>query len=489
MKNAFLALLAILVIFSQFMVYQRTSGAAGGLPVLYWATDNNITRQVTVDKYRVWLKKNGYPDMDVKVDNINGSLQKLVIQGAAGVGPDIMNLFGWDLHYLNQIGMVQPLDDLMADLKVPPENHDPTVSNELFAAGKRMGFSQNAGTSYYFVNLTWLRKIGMPPPPERWTVEAFEAYGRAYVEKANRDRKVSQRSFFINYVDRETFRRSYGVSYFNETLTACALNRPEHVALLKKIFDWTYTEHFLATRAEAESISVESGKGGGNWTSLFHNGTQALVWSGLPILISLRECAGPVDLGIAECPSGGYRNSVSRTYATALYSGSANHKLARYFLLYLTSEPHNLEIAENGDQMPPIPSFRERDAFMKPPAWPNEWNAHRVYKEKSSELGTPSEYSPFVAYNPYQKVERNAVDAYFSKVTSAEEACQTMEEQINALIQANVARSPENRARYDRARAVQARIDAAKREGKKIPLDLVENPFLRRYYRETGKGL
>lgn len=490
MKNAFLGLLASLVVFSQFMVYQRAAATtAAGLPVLYWATDNNITRQVTVDKYRLWLKKNGYPDMDVKVDNINGSLQKLVIQGAAGVGPDIMNVFGWDLHYLNQIGMVAPLDALMGELAVPRENHDPTVSNELYSGGKRMGYSQNAGTSYYFVNLTWLGKIGMPPPPERWTVDSFEAWGREYVAKANRDRKESTRSFLMNHVDRETFRRSYGLSYFNETLSACVLDRPEHVALLKRIFDWTYTERFLATRAEAESFTVEAGRGGGNWSSLFHKGIFAMAWSGLPILISLRDCVPPIDLGIAECPSGGYRNSVSRTYATALYSGSPNHKLARYFLLYLTSEPHNLEIAENGDQMPPIPSFRERDAFLKPPAWPNEWNAHRVYKEKSGELGTPSEYSPFIAYNPYQKIERNAVDAYFSKVISAEEACSQMEERINAQIKANLDRSADLRALHAKALATQAKIDALKRAGKQIPLELVENPFLRRYFRETGRGI
>ncbi|MBN8215559.1 MAG: hypothetical protein J0L75_02905 [Spirochaetes bacterium] len=490
MRIMFLSILTALVAFSQVVVYRtRPAAAAGGIPVLYWATDNNNTRQRTVDLYRAWLKKNGYPDMDVKVDNINGTLQKLVIQGVAGVGPDIINAFAWDLKFLNQTGMIADLGPVFAGLPVPAENHDPMVSNDLWEGSARLGFSQNAGTSYYFVNRTWLRSIGMAMPPESWTPDQFEAYGREYVAKANRGRKEKVRSFLINTVDRETLRRSAGISIFNETLTACTLNRPEYVALYKRIYRWMYDEKFIPTAAESASFSVEAGKGGGNYTQLFHRGYFAMQWSGLPILIMLRDIQPPVDLGIAECPNLGYRNSVSRTYAAALYSGSRNQKLARYFLLYLTSEPHNLQIADNGDQMPPIPAFRERDAFLKPAAWPNEWDAHRQYKDKAKELGIPSEYSPWVAYAPTQKEEYKAWDTFISRVATAEAACAQAEERINDLIARACQRSAELRARRAKALEVQARIDQFKKEGKKIPLNLVQNPFLYRYYKDTGAGI
>jgi ABC-type glycerol-3-phosphate transport system substrate-binding protein len=490
MKNLFLALLALLIVFSQYVVYRvKDTRSAGGVPVLYWASDYNPTHEHTAQLYRAWLKKNGFPDMELHVDVVNGNLQKLVVQGVAGVGPDLMDLFGWDLHYLHQIGLVQPLNALLSDLPVPAENHDPMVSNDLFIDGERMGFSYNAGTSFYFVNVDWLRKIGMPPPPSRWSVEAFEAYGREYVEKANRGRKEKTRSFFFNHVDRDTLRRSMGLGTFNETLSACTLNRPDHVAMLKRVQKWMEEDRFFPTSAEAQSVSVEQGSGGGNYASLLHRGYFGIYWSGMAMVRVLRECKPPVELALAESPNAGYPNSISRTFATAIYSGSPNQKLARYFLLYLASESHNLQIAGTSIMMPPISSFRDRDAFMKPAQWTNEWAAKRAYRDKARELGIPSEYSPFVAYTPWMKEERRAWDSFINRVITAEEACALVEKQIQALIEANLARDPALRRRHEEALKVQARIDEMKRKGERIPLELVKNPFLHRYYRDTGRGV
>lgn len=490
MKNVFLGLLAALVTFSQIIVYRHNDVVnKDGVPVLYWATDQNPTRQTTVNLYRAWLKKNGYPDMDIVVDNINGNLQKIIIQGAAGVGPDIMNVFGWDLQYLDQIGMVETLDPLMKDLPVPSENHDPMVSNELWVGNRRIGFSQNAGTSYFFANLSYIKKLGVPLPPLRWTISEFEEWGRVYVEKANQNRPDKLRCFVSPGVDWESLCRSAGISIFNETLTACVMNRPETVRVFETVKKWQNVDHFIPSQAERDSFTMDASAGGGNWVGLMTRGYYAMGWSGLPFIIGMRENGVQFDLGIAECPSFGYRNSISRTYAAAIYSGSPKKDLARYFLLYLTQEPHNLQIADNGDQMPPIRSFRERDAFLKAPGHSNEWEAHRIYKEKAYELGTPSEYSPFVHYSPYQKKMRDARDGFMSGVYTAPKALAILEDDINNLIQANLNKNANLRVQYQNAKKIQAEIDQYKAAGKPVPLHLVSNPFLYRYFKDTGRGI
>ncbi|MBL8991806.1 MAG: extracellular solute-binding protein, partial [Spirochaetia bacterium] len=333
MKNLFLLCLFVLTAFSQIIQFRNSKNEkdATGAPVLYWATDMNPTRQRTVNLFRAWLKTNHYPDIDLRVDAQNGKLEKILVQGVSGVGPDIFNLFGWDMQYLYQVGLIAELDPLMKDLPLPREHHDPTVSNDLYVDGKRIAFSQNAGTSYYFVNRTYLRSIGMPMPPERWDLDAFEAYGKEFYQKANKNRKDNLKSFLVNTVDRETFRRSAGVSVFNETMTSCVLNQSEHVALLKRLYKWTYEDHVIPSAADSTMFSVDQGRGGGNYQQLFHKGYMPLFWSGLPILIQLRDLTPPVDIGIAESPSAGFRNSVTRTFSTALYPGKRNMHLARYF--------------------------------------------------------------------------------------------------------------------------------------------------------------
>jgi multiple sugar transport system substrate-binding protein len=420
MRNLFLITLTLLIAFSQLMVFLNKGGTASGVPVIYWATDQNPTRETTVKLYRAWLKKNGYPDMDVRVDPVNGQAQKLIIQGLSGVAPDMFNIFGWDLQYLNQLGIIANLDPIISNLPIPSENHDPVVSNELFIDGKRMAFSQNAGTSFFFVNRDFIRKIGMPLPPERWDIETFERYGREYIVKANAQGiKKKQPAFLTPNLDRETFRRTLGVSIFNETMTKSAIDVPAHVFAMKKIRDWTVQDHFLPSRADVESISVEAGAGGANGTTLLNQGVYGMMWSGLPILIGLHEIKANFDIGICECPHGGYPNTVTRTYTLALYSAGKNIEYAKYFLYYLTSEPHNLQIADNGDQMPPIPSFRKRDEFMKPFGRTNEWDAHAIYSEKAKELGIANEYSPYAAYNPLKKEEQKAFDSYMAGILTA----------------------------------------------------------------------
>jgi hypothetical protein len=57
------------------------------------------------------------------------------------------------------------------------------------------------------------------------------------------------------------------------------------------------------------------------------------------------------------------------------------------------------------------------------------------------------------------------------------------------LLRTYVASHEELKPRYIAALKRQAVIDEAKAKGEKIPLELVDNPFLKKYYRETGKGI
>jgi serine/threonine-protein kinase RIO1 len=59
---------------------------------------------------------------------------------------------------------------------------------------------------------------------------------------------------------------------------------------------------------------------------------------------------------------------------------------------------------------------------------------------------------------------------------------------IKKAIANHLARHPELKDRYLSDLETQRKIDALKAAGKKVPLALVANPFLRVYYQKTGRG-
>ncbi|MBL8994880.1 MAG: hypothetical protein JNM63_16150 [Spirochaetia bacterium] len=257
----------------------------------------------------------------------------------------------------------------------------------------------------------------------------------------------------------------------------------------ERIRVWVNEYKFIPNAAEAAEFVMDQGAGGQDKVTLFHQGVFALWWSGFPALISLRTLSPKLDLSIAECPSGPFRNSVTRTFAASLYSGGKQKELARLFLLYLTSEEHNLQISENADQLPPMPSFRLKQHFLEHAEYKNEWPAHTAFIEKISEIGVPAEYSPYIQNGSILKLENHYWEEFASGLASAEDAIRALESRINDLMAVQISGDPSLRNRFDEACLRQGKIDKIRQEGGKVPLVLVDNPFLSRYYRDTGRGI
>ncbi|MBN8215441.1 MAG: carbohydrate ABC transporter substrate-binding protein [Spirochaetes bacterium] len=491
MKTLFLAILACLIVFSQAVVLRRAPSAAEtGVPVIYWSTMLTPSRVPTPGMFRAWLKRNGYPDMDLRIDTYNTSSSKVIVQSVSGVSPDLISGFSWDFQYYDKIGMLDDLGPRMRDLPVPGVSFDPQVSNDLFRDGKRLAYSVNAGTSLFFINREAFERLGMKPPASRWTIDEFEALGREWVAKANPG-KPKLRKFFAENVDRETLRRSLGLSVLNETCTASRLGDPRHRELLARIQRWIREDRLLPSAADMDSMVQDASGSAGNWggsTGLFHRGYWAMTFTARHVYIRLRELKPLMNLVAVESPHGGYPNCITRTYGVALAAGGKHKDLSCYFMLFLLSPEHNRWMTEIVDQMPPLPEFRKERAYTHPPAWTNEWGPHAMVADRFTAIGIGSEYSPFIHYTAYQQYERRAWDALMSGVLTPDQAVAEMSGKIDEEIGKAVARDAKLDARYREAAQRQRQIDALRGAGKKIPLALVDNAFLRRYYQDTGRG-
>ncbi|MBN8215746.1 MAG: carbohydrate ABC transporter substrate-binding protein [Spirochaetes bacterium] len=481
MKTFFFFLLIGLIIFSQAMVYQGQRETAG-VPTLYWVTDPNPARHEQIALFRAWLKKNKYPDIQVKLDVANRGLQKTIVQGVAG---DIIDAGGTQVPVLQAMGLLEEVGPRLASFGLPVFQSYEAIRHELVLDGKAYGTPCNVTPALYIVNQGLFERFGLPPPPRRWSFEEFESRGKRFVAKANEGRKHRE-IFFAYRVDSVVLRRSLGLGVYNETLTGPWPDLPAVARVLKRVYQWTYVDHLIPSEAELSSMATEQGYGSADY-QLFHKGFFAMTWGGRHALIQLRQMAPALHLSGVEMPNGGYPNTLTSSRSLVLYAGSRQKEWAKYFFAFLRSEDYSLHVVQDADSMPPLPAVLDRKAFLEPAAFTNEWPLHKAYAQAARELAIGYEISPFLPPT-VNSLKMKAGALFMNGVITAEEAVRQAAEGVNEEIEKYVGRTPERKRQFEKAKALQVKIDALKANGEKIPAEWIANNFLRKYYLDTGKA-
>lgn len=452
-------------------------------PILYWVTDSNPARQEQIKAFHEWLAENGYPEFELRLD-VAGDPAKVMIQGISGVSGDIIDAMYGQVYYFNDAGILADLTEPAAALGFGVERTYPAIAPSLMPEGVQRAFPCNVSVQVYLVNKDAFTRIGMEPPPMSWDLETFERIGSEWVERANKGLPF-RRFFFVDSVPLATLRRSMGLSTFNETLTKSTLDHPAAARSLALLHRWTYELHLLPDSAEKASFVTSAGSWGANF-QLFSQGNFAQILSGRWALIQLRQFKDRVDLGVTRPPHEVFENTVIYTRAAAIYEGGKHKDLAAYFLKFLTSERYNRMIIDGADALPPDPEMTQTEAFLRPVAYPNEWDFHEHLPRIASEIGVPVTISPYVSDATVQRIDEFANSSVSVGRLSPEEAAARSHQELNAEIERTLKDLPELRPEYERLLEQQARIDALKAAGEPIPAGLIRNPFHMAYYRKLG---
>lgn len=485
MRILFLVLFLCLVVAS-LITAMTLPDARSSVPVIYWVTDANPARDEQIRLFQVWMKKHNYPRVELRLDTANNDVSKKVVQGVSGVGGDCMDIgSGGGMRYFQSVGLLRDCTQWAKELGFGPDHTSPAMETEITLDGKQYMFPCNCYVHLYWVNKATFRKYGLPVPPANWDLETFERIGKQFVAAANPPDKRRE-IFFANGAPLDVIRRSLGVAVFNETLTKCTLDDPRYVKSLKLVRKWTYDDHLCPTAAEVQSFSTASGYGGST-LQLFNSGNYAMFMMGRYALIQLRKF-GKLELAVSYPPFGGMPNASCGTRAAGIYTGSKHPELAKYFLAYLASKDYNMQIVRDADSQPPNPIYCNTPEYKRPPDWPNEWGTHEIWAKAMDEIAIGPEYSPFVMPDAVNRYDGQATEAYMSGIITADEAAKQAADRINAEIDRTLKEDPRLQAGYDKLVAKQKQIDEIKARGEKIPLALVDNHFLRRYYKWAGKA-
>ncbi len=439
--------------------------------------------------FKEWLEENDYPKIEITLDPADPKTTKNIVQGISGVAGDILDCYEEQVQLYQSVGLLSDISDIASEMGFDPSKTYPSVRNSMMVNGRQYAFPRNVGVLFLWVNAGAFEKIGLSPPPDKWTFQEFEEIGTAYIKKANLPDKRQTTYFYPSpsFHQRLIYLRSIGGDIYNETMTKSGLDSPLFEEIYEMIYRWIFELHITPTAEEAKTLSsaTESGTAGMN---LFAEGNYGLLQGSRWGLMIFREI-GPKQIAVSEFPHDGFRNTIIYYGACAIYQGSKQKDVAPYFLKFLTSERFNRHIVESGDSLPPIPKYAETEEFLRPSKYPNEWGVHGRVKDMAKEISLPVSSSPYILWQNVIRIEKKEFQKFIANRNSARESLQTLANTINNEILRKVSEDPELAKRYEQELKNQGEIDQLRAEGKLVPLYLITNPFYRKYYVEKGWSL
>lgn len=487
MKILFLAIFVVLALSTGLtMLWDRPDPHRP--PEIFWATDLSPARKRQAHIFEEWLVAQGQPQARLLIDVANSDFSKKLIQGVSGVMGDIVDCYDGkaEMQFLQEAGMLRDVTEEAKAMGFSPDQTYPAIAPEIMINGRQYGFPANVFSQMFWVNPGAFERVGQSVPPKRWTLDEFEQRGRAYVDAANPPGQPRQ-YFFTDPImpqHRQIFRRSVGVSLFNETLTASRLADPRNRELMERIYRWTYVDRICPSLADASSFSAQGGFWGSNG-QLFYDGNYAMLLLGRYALIPLREM-GDKPFQVVEPPHGGFPNTLVGARVSAIYQKAKNPELALEYLKFLTSPAYNDELVLSADAMPPVPSYAETESFRQPPAHPTEWGTHQPFLDAVNEIGIVNETSPFILPRLASRIEQNSFDSYMAGLMDAKTALADADRRMSAEIERYLAENPGMRAEFKKRQATQIEIDKRLAAGQKIPASWIANPFHQKYYASLG---
>lgn len=465
------------------LLYWTLPGKQSELPVIYWITQDDHNKQEIVTVFREWLRDEGLPDVDLRIDNTNQDATKKLVQGVSGVGADLMDLYNFQQDLFPATGMLLDVTEEGKRLGFSADDTYPALRDEIVHGGRQYSFPRNTGVSLYWVNVGTFKKLGVPVPPFRWNSDEFEEIGRKFVAAANPP-GTRQRAYFVNGVSRDVMRRGLGLANFNETGTFCTLDDPRNVAVMERVRRWQLEDRLMPTKEEDAAMAADI-SGAGSMFSHFDSGRYGMIYVGHWGFIMVRP-RGTFELAAAEHPQDGFPNSEMGGGSVGVYAGSKHREHAVRFLQYLGSDHFNRLIVRQADSLAPLPRYAQTEEFLRPAGRENEWPVHQAFGRATAETGITVSKSPFVLQSVVYRLELETFESMIAGRLTPAEAAKQMGERINAEIQQAIRRNDRLRELYEERVATQRRIEAKRAAGEPVPVAWITDAFHRAYYQAQG---
>jgi multiple sugar transport system substrate-binding protein len=446
------------------------------VPLMYWTSDANPARFEQIDTFERWMREHSYPDVDLELDSNNGGTMKVIIQSASGVGSDLIDVWGGaPLRQLVAAGVVMDVTDLAKEYGFGPEKTYPAAYEDLFVNGRQYGFPCNLTANPFTINKALLEREHLPLPKFDWNWDEFLAWAQA-VRKTDSSGRTTR--FAVVPFGADRLWPGNGGSVFNETMTHCTVDSPECVEATAWYYDLIFKPHVMPTPVEFAAMAAQGGYGGAYLQMIGNEQALGIGW-GRYSLIQLRRFKN-FSPDVALLPHKRFAIQIVGARAATINAGAKDPKLAARFLQYLTSDEYNKLIIDGLDGLPPNPASLKWPSYTDPPGHPDEGIANVKDARAALDHGVGREYSPFVNPSVVARLIGKYASGMESGALSVAEALRQLAAEINLEMSHAVERDPAMRKPYDDLLAKQKRIDAMKLAGERVPLEMIDNPVIRK---------
>ncbi len=368
------------------------AGAASGttkLVVMHWSggagQEEDAIVSAALDRFEA-----AHPS--IHVERINpgdaGSYYtKLQTMMAAGTPPDVFYVGDERLPALAGMGVLLPLDDLVADDR---RAGDPIGLDDFYqvcvnayrfdgartGAGALFGIPKDFTTLGFFYNRDLFERAGIPEPADDWTWTDFEFTARSLAKLDG----VTGAEFVTWPRMLRAYLLTEGVDVASADFRTVRIDEPEVQATLQRLADWRFAEEGTLTSGKSRIASGETvlltgrvGMAGpfGRWVVPNYRKIEDFAWDFAPM------------------PRGSSDANVIAAVAWGISSRTQHPKEAWELVRGLTSVDSQTDLSRLGLAIPPRRSVAESRAFVDASVSPSRDRAFLDAAERAVVLPFP----------------------------------------------------------------------------------------------------
>lgn len=314
-----------------------------------------------LDRYR---EQN--PNVSIEIQQVPGLqyYQRLKIQLAAGVAPDIMQLAYNELPSFAERGALQPLDDLIRRDGFPISGMFDEIIPALKYEGRFYGLPRGWTTFVLYYNKDMFREAGVPFPHDGWTWDDFLDACRKITKDTDGDGRIDrfgadapfQWDGIASWIWQNNGRM------FTPDMTRCLLDSPESIEALQFLADCQHKYGVFPSPEQAQDL------GGGS--EMFRNGRQAMFIQGRWASQAFRGAKYPdgrtIDWDVAEVPVHKRKATVLFANCYVLRRDGPNLEEAWKLMQWLTGVEGQKHQAATGRDMPSFVEVARSPIFLDP---------------------------------------------------------------------------------------------------------------------------
>ena len=463
----FLALLIlVLAALSVVAAVWKPEATKTGKTPLVWVSDNNPARAAQIAAFN-----EEHPDLALRLDYGNSGAQKIILQSASGVGPDLFDFGEEQMESYVEAGILWDVTAAAGKMGFSAQEAGwPGGVKTYVYEGKQYGFPCNTGCSTLIYNKNVFDFFGIPYPKDQMTWEEFFELAKRVNSATNPEGAQGRQIFAVTGLNFRFFFESMRGEYFEEDGSFDLVNNQKLRKALDLHRDIVFTYRLTPTTVEAKQMSGQGGWGSGNLNQ-FAAGRYAMLISGHWSLIAFGRAyqkqteflanqgidpatiTNPLDrplrLGAVLYPHfadlGPHYRVGSRV--AGINARSPRREEALQFLQYLAGPTYSKLLNEGTDFLPGNPKYADLGAEPGPPdlARPELQAA----TERAMEFGYAPRSSPFLFMGDIIRVMNAQISRLESNpAVTTDDMLKSAQKELNTLVRRNLDRNLELRALF-----------------------------------------